>query len=366
MVSAQQVWAVLEPRDAVQVRDGRAFEAGGAARTRRPWPSTIAGAIGAAWGGDGQLAAVRGPILARRDTTTGSWTPGFTVPADVVPTEGPGRVWRRLRPEPSGAITDLDEEGLLWLNAPDAGAFDEHAWWDARAMGAYLRGAELNLRRAVRTSSPVAVEHRVGIARQDRRVRDAHLYSSDFLRLRENASEQWAFAAQCSLLPGQRIPERLGPVRLGGESRLADVRVVQGLDFPPPPEVLPGGRVLVYLVTPGVWRRRGSDGEWRNTWRPSIPANARLVAAAVPSPVPVATARPDGRGGLEQARLRWAVPAGSVYLLEFTGPDPETAALAWASERHGRAWGDGEDNEDRIGRRLATAGFGLMLTGTWS
>lgn len=365
MVSAQrQVWVVLEPRDAVQVRDGRSFETGGAARTRGPWPSTIAGAVGAAWGGE--VAAVRGPVLARRDTTTGSWGLGFTVPADVVPTEGPGRTWRRLRPEPSEVVTDLDEEGLLWLNAPDTGAFDNQAWWEARAMGAYLAGTELNLRRAVRTSSPVVVEHRTGIARQDRRVRDAHLYSSDFLRLRENASEQWAFAAQCVLLPGQTVPERLGPVRLGGESRLADVRVVQGLGFPPRPQVFPKGRVLVYLASPGVWRQRGPDGGWRDTWRPPVPPNARLVAAAVPSPVPVATARPDNRGGLAQARLRWAVPAGSVYLLEFTGPAPEDAALEWAGERHGRAWGDGDDNEDRIGRRLATAGFGLMLTGTWS
>jgi len=45
-------WVVLEPLDTIVVRDGRAFDAGvnTEAQTVPPTPSTVAGAIGAAYG----------------------------------------------------------------------------------------------------------------------------------------------------------------------------------------------------------------------------------------------------------------------------------------------------------------------------
>ena len=82
-------------------------------------------------------------------------------------------------------------------------------------------------------------------------------------------------------------------------------------------------------------------------------------------PEHVASAGPDRRGGVGYAWLRWAVPAGSVYLLQFTGSDPERAAKLWAERTHGRAWGEGNDS-DQDSQQLATAGFGLILTGTWT
>ncbi|MFF8763484.1 type III-B CRISPR module-associated Cmr3 family protein [Nocardiopsis dassonvillei] len=372
------VWMALRPRDAVQVRDGRTFAAGagGAAHTQRPWPSTVAGALGAAFkaaaGPDTDPApeprTVRGPFFGRWDTGAQRWNLAFPVPADVVPSDTSPRLWRRLRSQDTPALTDLDQDGMRWLHAPDAGTRDEELWWSPSAMRDYLHGKDIDSGLLSSLSPPLTIERRTGIARQGRTARHAHLYASDYLRLRENADEEWAFLALCELDPALSPPPP-GPVRLGGEGRLADVRVCERQDrlaLPAHPERFPGARVLVYLATPAIWRRRSPDGTWRNTWLPPLPEGAHLVSAAVNGPEHVASARPDRNGGVEYAWLRWAVPAGSVYLLRFTGPDPERAARDWAVRAHGRAWGEGGDNPDHTGRRLATAGFGLILTGTWT
>ncbi len=105
-------WLAFTPRDTVAVRDGRSFQAGAdsSAETVRPWPSTIAGAVRAAYGEE--PAAVRGPVLARR-TGSGGWEPHFPMPADVVRAPGSHR-GHLLRPVPEldGIATDLGE-GLL-------------------------------------------------------------------------------------------------------------------------------------------------------------------------------------------------------------------------------------------------------------
>ena len=373
------VWMALCPRDAIQVRDGRTFTAGagGAAHTRHPWPSTIAGALGAAFKAaaepgtkpDPEPHTVRGPFLGRWDTGAQRWKPLFPVPADIVPYDTSSHRWQRLRPQDTPALTDLDQDGMRWLHASDAGTRDEELWWNASEMHGYLLGQDnVDSGLLSNLSPPLTIERRTGIARQGRSARHAHLFTSDYLRLRENANEEWAFLALCEIDPALGPPPP-GPVRLGGEGRLADVRVCERQDrlaLPAPPERFPGGKVLVYLATPAIWRRRSPDGSWRNTWMPPLPEDAHLVSAAVNGPEHVASARPDLNGGVEYAWLRWAVPAGSVYLLRFTGPDPERAAKDWAARAHGRAWGEGDDNPDHTGRRLATAGFGLILTGTWT
>ena len=75
-------WVVLEPLDTIVVRDGRAFDAGvnTEAQTVPPTPSTVAGAIGAAYGaapGAGRVdpdargrelpERIRGPFVVRRE-----------------------------------------------------------------------------------------------------------------------------------------------------------------------------------------------------------------------------------------------------------------------------------------------------------
>jgi CRISPR-associated protein Cmr3 len=104
----------------------------------------------------------------------------------------------------------------------------------------------------------------------------------------------------------------------------------------------------VYLATPALWR---------GGWRIPVPPDAWLVAAATGGPEPVATLTP-GDAWRESRVLRWAVPAGSVYLLEFG--DAERGA-AWAREVHGTAYGAAPED-----RRLGTAGFGVVLTGVWT
>src|SRR6185437_15609548 len=89
---------------------------------------------------------------------------------------------------------------------------------------------------------------------------------------------------------------------------------------------IPGQRVLVYLATPALW----PDG-----WRIPVPRGARLVAASCDKPMSAATVTPGPRW--QQSRvLRWAVPAGSVYLLEFDDPE---VGRQWAVGVHGTAYG---------------------------
>jgi hypothetical protein len=126
-----------------------------------------------------------------------------------------------------------------------------------------------------------------------------------------------------------------------------------------------------------------------------------LVGACVPSPVPVSTAsvrqaRRSTKGLLETVLLRWAVPAGAVYLLQFadtedpaqgedhsgdggiSGEEDGAAAVragVWARSVHGTALGPGQHpgggravaGPGSTGTdRTSTAGFGVVLTGRWN
>jgi hypothetical protein len=133
------------------------------------------------------------------------------------------------------------------------------------------------------------------------------------------------------------------PVPFGGKGRLADIEPAV---MSWPEHGAAGSRVLVYLATPAIW----PDG-----WRLPVPGGARLIGAATGDPVPAATVA-RGSGWRDSRALRWAVPAGSVYLLEFDGD--EAAGAAWAGTSHGAAL---ESTDDL----LRTAGFGVVLTGAW-
>lgn len=374
----------LRPRDAVHVRDGRTFTsgAGGAARTRQPWPSTVAGAVGAAirdTGGTVEPRTVRGPFLARC-TTVGTWELHLPVPADLVPEKGDPTAWQRLRPGADGrgrVVTDLDRRapGLRPPTAEYAGDAEEGLWWEAALIQEYLHGHHEE-HELVDAPRPLVTEFRTGIAIQERRVLLSHLYSTEFLRLRDTGAEygadqEWGFMALAECARGSSPPAS-HPVRFGGAGRIADLEVCQKGDapsLPAPPSTYPDGKVLVYLATPAIWRKQDENGAWRNTWRPELPDGAELISATVNGPQHVARSGVDRRGELEYSWLQWAVPAGSVYLLQFSGATPESresAAKTWASRAHGRAWGEDTSNHDADGRRLATAGFGLILTGTWT
>ncbi|MGH3119536.1 MAG: type III-B CRISPR module-associated Cmr3 family protein [Streptosporangiaceae bacterium] len=351
-------WLALRPRDTVFVRDGRAFDAAAdtTAQAVRPGPSTIAGAVGAALGAEPR--EVRGPVLGWQ--IGDEWETYFPVPANLVIRAGiPTPTVHRLILREASGRTDLDDLyaertgdiSQRWLMPPeDAGRVDPlHGWLPGRVLARYLagdlpfRGGTPREKLAIE-EDPLLPEPRVGLARDDsRQVRTGYLYQAAHLRAKEN----WGFLAQCEFDDGaERQPS--GPVQLGGRGRLADIELAQQAAWPAHPDGAVGRRVLVYLATPALWR---------TGWRiPLEEKGAELVAAATGEPEPVATVRP-GTDWADSRVLRWAAPAGSVYLLEF-GSDEEGAAWAW--KVHGTAYA-GPDDDDR----LRTAGFGVVLTGAW-
>jgi CRISPR type III-B/RAMP module-associated protein Cmr3 len=359
-------WLALIPRDTVFIRDGRSFDAAADATATTVWPlpSTIAGAVGAAYGAqpdaqpDTVPDEVRGPVLGRRSET--GWEPFFPVPADLVEEVGVSSPYAfRLALAPAdGASTDLDAAGLRWLVPPaGAGRVQPLGTLMSGGRGAvFISGSQLASYLAgdlppgdegievagLELATPLKPELRIGLARElDRRVRTGFLYQATHWR----PEEGWGFLAGCLLRDGWRRVAA-GPVSLGGRGRLADAETAGEVSWPARPEQFPGGRVLVYLATPAVWP---------GGWRIPEPAGARLVAAATGEPEQVATMTAD-RGRVRNRTLRWAVPAGSVFLLEF---GDEQRAADWAGQVHGTAYG--RDRDDR----LRTAGFGVVLTGAW-
>ena len=99
-------WLSFSPRDTVFIRDGRSFDAASDATAHTVWPSptTIAGAVGAAYQANPE--EVRGPVLARR--AGGGWEPYFPVPADLVCTTDATPYVFRMVLTPAGGQTDLD------------------------------------------------------------------------------------------------------------------------------------------------------------------------------------------------------------------------------------------------------------------
>jgi hypothetical protein len=359
-------WLAFTPRDTVFVRDGRSFDAAADAFAQTVWPgpTTVAGAVGAAFGTN--PAAVRGPVVARRDG--GAWEPYFPVPADLVTAAGrTGRVYR-LAVEPADAAgefssrTDLDRDapdGAVPLRmlvppghaepvTPVGGDGAGRLLVPGRVLARYLAGSlpgEFGTPlRDLELAEPLAPEQRVGLARAGRRAREGFLYQSVHLR----PGEDWAFLAEYD--PGQNwAGTAKDHVPFGGRSRVADIEPATARW--PDAAAGVGSRVLVYLATPAVWR----DG-----WRLPVPAGAELIAAATFEPEPAATLRP-GRDWRGTRALRWAVPAGSVYLLEF---GDAAAGAAWARRWNGMALDRGGPAEEED--LLRTAGFGVVLTGAWT
>lgn len=377
--SETTTWVVIEPHDTVHVRDGRQFSsrdsATALAESVAPRPSTIAGALASAYGGD--LTAVRGPVLGKQDAD-GVWRPYFPVPADVVADvtanakkQESDRKAHRLAVGSTVHGTDLAEaegapERLLELSQQTAAKVEPvQGWMRGRSLESYLNGTLFRDHAAplshlgLADGEPLVPEHRIGIALQDRRVRPGYLYHATHLRPREG----WAFLAEVAPHPERPKPVR-STVALGGISRLAEVTELPAgsVAWPRRPDRFPGGRVLLYVATPALW----PDG-----WRPPLPPEATLVAAAVGDPLPVATASPK-RGFHRTRTLRWAVPPGSVYLLRL----PEETAAATAASWHGRALAPSADwTSPSAGEPwrpptdtppLDTAGFGVVLTGVWT
>jgi CRISPR-associated protein Cmr3 len=356
-------WLALLPRDTVLIRDGRSFDAAAdtAAQTVRPWPSTMAGAVAAAFGAEPGATPetapgtvpdeVHGPVLGQSNSTGPAWDLYFPVPADLVQeAEGDNPYAFRLKPATASAQTDLGEAGLRWL-MPPPGARNVKplaGWMPGGKLTEYLAGGLLPGDEGIHVpdlelADPLRPEPRVGLAREpSRQARTGFLYQATHWRLEEG----WGFLA-CCLLGDGWDRAAAGPVRFGGRGRMADVEAAGELSWPVRPDDFPGGFVLVYLATPALWP---------GGWRIPVPRHAHLAAAATGEPEPVATITPGPNWRATRA-LRWAVPAGSVYLLKF---DDEECAREWAVAHHGTAYGQDAGNP------LRTAGFGVVLTGVWT
>jgi CRISPR type III-B/RAMP module-associated protein Cmr3 len=353
-------WVALVPRDTVIVRDGRPFDATGADSTSAepvlPGPATMGGALKQAFGTE--PAAIRGPVLACRQGK--GWEPHFPVPADLVAAAGESdpRVFR-LVPEKLDGWTDLgfpragDVVPERWLVPPPAADPVEEltGWLPAGHMTSYLAGGlpgdKVVTRKQLRLSQPLTRERRIGLARDGRTARTGFLYQSAHLR----PCEGWAFLAQYENPAGKQL-QASNPVPFGGQGRLADPEDA-GCQWPEHPDGCVQEKVLVYLATPALWPAG---------WCPPLPPGAHLVAAVTGAPEPVAMLTPNRRwaDAKPTRALRWAVPAGSVYLLQFGTPED---GASWARSVHGTAYGR-DDNEAL--RRLRTAGFGVVLTGAWT
>ncbi|MET9710328.1 type III-B CRISPR module-associated Cmr3 family protein [Nocardiopsis alba] len=375
-------WILLRPHDTVQVRDGRTFDGGtgGIAETVHPWPSTVAGALASKDGGlGGEPESVRGPILARRmEGHTEEWLPYFQVPLDLYHPRTDDTDVRRMSPgeREEEVFTDLDEvtPGLRMFTAhvkdQGSGTDGEKApepidrWMSGEALQNYLHGELVDFGAEVpedeldlADEKPLEPELRVGLAidPETRTAKHGALYQATHLRLHE----RWAFAAHVTPHPGRHRPleEVTGPVRFGGMARMADIDPAPGLEWPERPASFPDGRLLLYVATPGVWPKG---------WRPPIEnSGAELVAALVDAPLAVATASPDrdARKFRSTRFLYYAVPPGAVYLMKFPNTDD---AERWAERYHGRALPLPEPIHRPADVRLATAGFGVVLTGVWS
>lgn len=348
-------WLVFEPLDTVVVRDGRAFDAGmqAIARTTLPQPSTIAGAVGAAYGalpgagiypqhrGKSVPKEIRGPVVVLHDGR--GWQPLFPVPRDVV-FDDPGsqRLARNVMHDKiEGVEHDLGTIDLLYGQGEPS-----DLWCPATELRRYLHDGQPPVKKIV----PWSTERRVGLARNtDRTAAAGMLYSAEHLRPDDHIHGRLGFAVECWAGPSTDLATT---VFFGGRSRRAQVhadRAASAVTFPAPPGSFPDGKLLLYLATPGVF----AEG-----WRPLAAdlLGGRLVAAAVGGPDVIAMARPDRRtGAVGNTRMVWTAAAGSVYYVQFSDPD---AAARAAVEWHGRALPQAEET-------LRTAGFGLALTGRW-
>jgi hypothetical protein len=176
----REAWLAFTPRDTVFVRDGRSFNAAAdtAAQTVRPGPSTIAGAVGAAFPVNPR--EVRGPVLAYAGPA--GREPYFPVPADLVCTAEAATPYAfRLIPERCSGATDLKpgpERGgpRRWLMPPDGAeaAAPACGWLPGPALASYLAGALVPAAGIPLTGldlidDPLRPERRVGLARDDER-----------------------------------------------------------------------------------------------------------------------------------------------------------------------------------------------------
>ncbi len=397
------MWIRIEPFDVLLFRDARPFSAGESFRAASagfppsPLPfvgalrSTLFQGLGIDYADYREACRPGGrPTPAAADAAGRYGTPDdlgglrFWGPFVEHPTLGP------LVPRPLDLMRRDGDAGTTAFLAPAA-----HRWPGVRARGPELRPLRLSgeareeegpayvplgelagylsgasAARFVAEQELVCRESRTGIQRSEARTaEDGHLYTVEYLRLRDDVGDPPGQAGFRVRLQGVRpgdLPDR-GILQLGGEGRRAHYQVLPDGDpgLPSPP-ALPGARSFkIVLLAPSVHGRgwlpdavAKQGGEFRLDLGGG--ESARLVAAAVGKPLHL--------GGWDLAKgrprtLLRAAPAGSVYFFEADADLSPEAAQALVARFHGGS--TMQTDQDELRNFYRQAGFGLCLVGTW-
>ncbi|ABF85936.1 putative CRISPR-associated protein Crm3 [Myxococcus xanthus DK 1622] len=385
----------LLPRDGLSAKDGRGWytsEVGRGYSLPWPLPTTVRGALRAAWGHDAMavsgavlapdewercseevrlrhLVALRRPLGESFSLAHRMWP----FPADAVcvrDADGSEHL-ERLEPRPDGAATlgpdDDDAREALWHPRRNSSGKPMAAplFWPEARMMAWLRGAVEPSSETPDALTPRTDIH-LAIDVETQASQDSMLHSREvveLLRLQRHSGrtpvlEEWALGLSCAWpAPASGAPR--GPLGLGGRRRLSAVEPLKVDLFAIPDGVARATRGLrLVLATPAEFQRgwlpdgfeRVAGTPPRYVGRlPCIDAPVVLRAALVPWPLDVS--------GWDMVRRRprptrrW-VPAGAVYFFEkHSGGDftaNELRALWLAS------WGGGH-----------AEALGQVLPGVW-
>lgn len=367
----------IEPMDVWLFRDGKPFDARSDHRAKSifpPYPSVMQGVIRSHQLvvkeielGDSKAIAeavgtstdfkglhLRGPFLARWEGKNGSrkLVRYFPVPADVAPFGDGYRAQKpALRSELAGIKSSLTGE-LPKLLFPDKDlAQTDDAPSPKKELGAWMSEHELvkclggDKAMAIETKELFERENRFGIGRNDatRTTEREYLYEVEFIRpcadvglyVQVDGYDDWA---------------EQGILRIGGEARGAEYRLLKTQDSLPKPEIT-SNNFKIYFATPTYFRNGWLPD--KKDWSDFFEGEPKLVAAAIN--------RFESIGGYDWANnsqkpARRYVPAGSVYYFEANGNVKlrehvlETGAIC-----------DDIPNQDGTATRLAHIGFGQIF-----
>lgn len=377
---------VIAPRDGFFAKDGRGWFTSASGRARGlawPWPTTIRGALRAAYGRgledeadapldredwpartEGVALGASLPLLGE----AGSWSAAdrlWPVPADALYAVE-DRAVRRLDPRPPPSAVQVARFGAdaaaaagLWRPALDKGKPGPRPrWWTEGEFSAWLAGGSVPYHDAearAGRSPQRRVDLHLQIAPDTATAAEGMLFSTELCEADAADGRRWAVAAQVAVPEGRVLG---GLTFLGGKRRLARIERPAADLFAPPADRAdgPSPGLRVYVVTPACfaagWRpdRFDLDAGGRLVGRlPGVDGAVALRAAMVGRPEPVAGW--DMRDHRPKP-IRRLVPAGSVYFFTRVDGRPFSAAERDALWLSALPQAD-DDLADGLGRAVA-------------
>ncbi|RJS21358.1 CRISPR-associated protein Crm3 [Corallococcus sp. H22C18031201] len=372
----------LLPREGLFCKNGRGWYTSEVGRSHaHPWPppSTVRGALRAAWGQsllsrrgsvasldwerETQAVAVRHLLTLWRPLGGGPFTPEhrlWPVPADALQVDG---ALRKLLPcplpEEVGTLGEVDDDALeaLWVpRLPKAKPEPQPEFWTEESMVRWLRGEVASGRPAPKLERRTQVH--VTLRSQTQVAEQGMLYQTELLESVSAEPGEWALGIACAV-PDEVKNFPSGWLGLGGKRRLSAVESLSTQVFSAPrglPASSPGLRLV--LATPARFENgwlpdglRRATHQGRPAWVGTLPGMREEVvlrAALVPRPLELSTWNMVKR---EPRATRRLVPAGATYFFEKVDGKPFIALEQWWLA----SWGG--DQEE---------GSGLVLPGHWN